>query len=153
MQERAQTPPVVILLVEDSDEDYAAFMRALQGDTDTVSVQRCTGGKAAIKYLHRQGCFAVPGRAPYPALVLLDLNLPGMDGRELLAALKADAHLQAIPVVIMTTSHDPRDIEWTAQHGASGYHIKAIDYTQFRDEIRQLIASCLGSHLLPPSWH
>ena len=92
-----------------------------------------------MEYLQGRGRFAVPGGAPRPALILLDLNLPGMDGRELLAAIKADAHLQSIPVVIVTTSHDPRDMAWTAQHGASGYHIKATDYTQFRDEIRQLI--------------
>jgi CheY-like chemotaxis protein len=148
MDERTHTTPV-ILLIEDSDEDYAAFERALHSAAVTVSLRRCTRGDAALEYLHRQGRFAAPEQAPRPALVLLDLNLPGMDGRDLLAAIKIDTHLQAIPIVIITTSHNPHDVEWCYQHGANAYQIKALDYTQFRDDMRLLVEYWLRVCLLP----
>src|SRR5262245_14864340 len=81
-------PMFSILLVEDSDEDYMAFTRALNDTAVTVALPRCTRGEEALDYLHARGRFADPGRAPRPALVLLDLNLPGMDGRELLTLIK-----------------------------------------------------------------
>ena len=91
-----------ILLVEDSDEDYLAFTRALRDTAVTVSLPRCTRGEEALDYLYGRGRFADPARAPRPTLVLLDLNLPGMDGRELLTIIKGDEHLKSIPVVIVT---------------------------------------------------
>ena len=150
MDERTHTTPV-ILLIEDSDEDYAAFQRALHGAAVPVSLHRCTRGDAALEYLHRQGRFAVPERAPRPALVLLDLNLPGTDGRELLAAIKIDTHLQSIPIVIVTTSHNPHDVEWCYRHGANAYQVKAVDYRQFRDDMRLLVEYWLRVCLLPRS--
>lgn len=148
MSERTQ-PTLSILLVEDSDEDYTALVRALRDAVVTVSLPRCTRGEEALEYLYGQGRFADPGQAPRPALVLLDLNLPGMDGRELLAAIKSDEHLKSIPVVIMTTSHNPRDVEWCYQHGANSYQVKAISYEQFRDAMRLLVEYWLSVCLLP----
>src|SRR4029453_764371 len=91
--ERTQTM-FSILLVEDSDEDYMAFMRALRDTVVTVSLPRCTRGEEALDYLYGRGRFADPAHAPRPALVLLDLNLPGMDGRGLLTTIKVVAHLR-----------------------------------------------------------
>ncbi len=150
MDERTHTTPV-ILLIEDSDEDYAAFERALRGAATMVSLHRCTRGDAALDYLRRQGRFAAPEHAPRPALVLLDLNLPGTDGRDLLATIKIDTRLQSIPIVIVTTSHNPNDVEWCYRHGANAYQVKAVDYTQFRDDMRLLVQYWLRVCLLPRS--
>jgi CheY-like chemotaxis protein len=145
-----RTPTILsILLVEDSDEDYLAFTRALRDTAVTVSLPRCTRGEEALDYLHRRGRFADPAQAPRPALVLLDLNLPGMDGRELLAMIKGDEHLQSIPVVIETTSRNPRDVEWCYQHGANGYQVKAIGFEQFKHSLRLLVEYWLTVCVLP----
>ena len=148
MSERTQTM-FSILLVEDSDEDYMAFTRALRDTAVTVSLPRCTRGEEALDYLYRRGRFAEPTNAPRPALVLLDLNLPGLDGRELLTMIKEDEHLKSIPVVIVTTSHNPRDVEWCYQHGANSYQVKAIGYEQFRSAMRLLVEYWLTVCVLP----
>jgi CheY-like chemotaxis protein len=138
-----------ILLIEDSDEDYLAFTRALRDTVVTVSLPRCTRGEEALDYLYGRGRFVDPARAPRPALVLLDLNLPGMDGRELLTIIKGDEHLKSIPVVIVTTSRNPRDVEWCYQHGANSYQVKAIGYEQFRNAMRLLVEYWLNVCVLP----
>ena len=138
-----------ILLVEDSDEDYMAFLRALRDMVVTVSLPRCTRGEEALDYLYGRGRFADLAHAPRPALVLLDLNLPGMDGRELLTIIKGDEHLRSIPVVIVTTSHNPRDVEWCYQHGANSYQVKAIGYEQFKSAMRLLVEYWLTVCVLP----
>jgi CheY-like chemotaxis protein len=145
---RTQTK-LPILLVEDSDEDYAALVRALHGTAARASLYRCTRGEEALDYLHGRERFADPGQAPRPALILLDLNLPGTDGRELLATIKGDVHFKSIPVVIVTTSHNPRDVEWCYDHGANSYQVKPMDYTKFRDEMRLLVEYWLSVCLLP----
>ncbi|HEY5865006.1 MAG TPA: response regulator [Candidatus Tectomicrobia bacterium] len=126
-----------------------AFTRALHDTTGTVALPRCTRGEEALDYLHARGRFAEPGQAPRPALVLLDLNLPGMDGRELLTRIKGDEDLKSIPVIIVTTSHNPRDVEWCYQHGANSYQVKAIGYQQFRDTMRLLVEYWLTVCVLP----
>jgi CheY-like chemotaxis protein len=138
-----------VLLIEDSDEDYTALVRALHGMVVTASLHRCTRGEEALDYLHGRGRFANPGQAPRPALILLDLNLPGMDGRELLATIKGDARFKSIPVVIVTTSHHARDVEWCYDHGANSYQVKPMDYTKFRDDMRLLVEYWLRVCLLP----
>jgi CheY-like chemotaxis protein len=146
----ARTPTQLpILLVEDSDEDYMALVRALTGTAVTASLHRCTRGEEALDYLHGRGRFAAPGHAPRPALVLLDLNLPGTDGRELLATIKGNAQLKSIPVVIVTTSHNPRDVEWCYDHGANSYQVKPMDYAKFRDQMRLLVEYWLRVCVLP----
>src|SRR5262245_65356096 len=82
--------PLPILLVEDSDEDYAALVRALDGLPAMASLHRCARGDEALDYLLGRGRFADPEKAPRPALILLDLNLPGIGGRELLTEIRGD---------------------------------------------------------------
>jgi CheY-like chemotaxis protein len=138
-----------ILLVEDSEEDYMAFTRALRDTAVTVALLRCTRGEEALDYLHGRGRFADPAHAPRPALILLDLNLPDMDGRELLTMIKGNEHLKSIPVVIVTTSHNPRDVEWCYQNGANSYQVKAIGYNHFRSAVRLLVEYWLTVCVLP----
>ena len=141
--------PLPILVVEDSDEDYLGLVRALDGMSAMASLHRCTRGEEALEYLHGRGRFADPGKAPRPALILLDLNLPGTDGRELLDEIRSDEKLRSIPVVIVTTSRHHLDVEWCYQNGANGYHVKAIDYPKFRNEMRLLVAYWLNVCVLP----
>jgi CheY-like chemotaxis protein len=138
-----------ILLVEDSDEDYTAFRRALRDVAVPVALYRCTRVEEALDYLRGQGCFTTPEQAPRPALILLDLNLPGTDGRELLATLKGDTQLRSIPVVIVTTARNPRDVEWCYAHGANGYQVKSMDYVIFRDELRRSVEHWLAASIRP----
>jgi CheY-like chemotaxis protein len=138
-----------ILLVEDSDEDYEALVRALNGTVLRASLHRCTRGEEALDYLYERGRFAAPAPAPRPVLILLDLNLPGIDGRELLTVIKGDAHLKSIPVIIVTTSHNPHDIAWCYAHGANSYQVKPMDYTEFRNDMRLLAEYWLSVCFLP----
>jgi CheY-like chemotaxis protein len=141
--------PLPVLLVEDSDEDYAALVRALDEMPAIAAFHRCTRGDEALDFLHGRGRFGEPPRAPRPALILLDLNLPGKDGRALLTEIRSDERLRSIPVVIVTTSRHRRDVDWCYRNGANGYHVKAFDYPRFRDEMRLLVAYWLNACVLP----
>ncbi len=126
-----------ILIVEDSDEQYAAVRRAFQKSEIVNPVARCTDGDEAIDYLFRTGPFA-GDVSPRPAVILLDLNLPGTDGRDVLERVKADAELRKIPVVILTTSDSPSDIQLCYRQGASSYIIKPIRFDEFLKKVRTL---------------
>jgi CheY-like chemotaxis protein len=143
--------PLPILVVEDSDEDYATLVRACNGMAALAALHRCKRADEALAYLRGQGPFTHPEKAPRPALILLDLNLPGTDGRQLLTEIKSDAQLRSIPVVIVTTSKHLRDVEWCYQHGANGYQLKDFDYAKFREELQMLVAYWLSVCVLPAS--
>jgi CheY-like chemotaxis protein len=143
-----------ILLVEDSDEDYAAFYRVFTQAArvgDHLNLVRCTKGDEALDYLHGRGRFAAPARATTPALILLDLNLPGADGRAVLAKIKADDRLRAIPVVIFTTSSNPRDVQECYAGGANSYVVKGVDYAHFKRSIQLLAEYWLTVNTYPHS--
>ena len=93
-------------------------------------------GIEALEFLRREG--ERYAAMPHPDLILLDLNMPRMDGRKLLEALKQDAKLRDIPVVVLTTSEVERDVVSSYQLGAAGYITKPVDITQFMDAIRQV---------------
>ncbi|WP_165251916.1 response regulator [Paludisphaera soli] len=126
-----------ILVVEDSDEQFAAVRRAFQKSEIVNPVDRCTDGDEAIDYLFRTGRFAGQA-AVQPAVILLDLNLPGTDGRDVLERVKADAELRKIPVVVLTTSDNPSDIQLCYRQGASSYIIKPICFDEFLKKVRTL---------------
>jgi len=137
-----------ILLVEDSPEDFETTRRAFRRAGLRNPMLHCPTGDDALDFLHHRGRYT-QATAPRPGIILLDLNLPGTDGRELLAEIRSDEDLRSIPVVIVTTSRHHRDVEWCYQHGANGYHVKAIDYAKFRDEMRLLVAYWLRACVLP----
>jgi len=141
--------PLPILVIEDSDEDYAALVRALNGMPALASLHRCTRGDEALDYLHGRSRFADSATAPRPVLILLDLNLPDKDGRALLTEIRSDERLRSIPIVVVTSSKRQRDVQWCYEHGANGYHVKAIDYPRFRDEMRLIVAYWLSVCVLP----
>lgn len=127
-----------ILLVEDSPEDFETTQRAFRRSGLKNPIFRCSDGDEALDFLHRRGGFADPDKAPRPGVILLDLNLPGTDGREVLADIKADPSLQQIPVIVLTTSSDDRDIDACYRAGASSYIQKPVDLEGFMKAIERL---------------
>lgn len=113
-----------LLLVEDSDEDFESLTWAMRRLTVTNSLVRCRDGGEALDYLHRRGRYADRDPASVPSMILLDLNLTEMDGRQVLSALKADERFRRIPVVIWTSSQNPRDVEYCYGSGANSYILK-----------------------------
>ena len=138
-----------ILLVEDSPEDYEATVRALTRAGLAHPVFRCESGDEALDFLYRRGAYSDPASAPRPGVVLLDLNLPGTDGREVLAQVKGDADLQSIPVLVLTTSSDKRDIERCYQSGANSYIKKPVDLIGFMQAVQSLKDYWLEVVVLP----
>jgi CheY-like chemotaxis protein len=129
------SPNQPILLVEDSPEDFETAERAFRRSGLKNPIIRCADGDEALELLFRRGRFA---DAPRPGVVLLDLNLPGTDGREVLAEIKAAPQLKHIPVIVLTTSSDDRDVQACYQAGASSYIQKPVDLEGFMRAIERL---------------
>jgi CheY-like chemotaxis protein len=129
------SPNQPILLVEDSPEDLETTERAFRKSGLKNPILRCCDGDEALDFLFRRGSFA---DAPRPGVILLDLNLPGTDGREVLAEIKASSHLKHIPVIVLTTSSDDRDVRACYQAGASSYIQKPVDLDGFMRAIERL---------------
>jgi CheY-like chemotaxis protein len=108
-----------IMLVEDSPEDRMATLRAFKKAGMTNPVISCVNGDDALDFLYQRGAYSSAITASRPALILLDLNMPGTDGREVLSEIKNNNDLKSIPVVVLTTSSDARDIETCYQAGAN----------------------------------
>lgn len=138
-----------ILLVEDSPEDTEAVLRAFRKSGLINPIRHCADGDEALDYLHRRGPYAEPDAAPRPSVVLLDLNMPGTDGREVLAEIKQDEALKQIPVVVLTTSSDERDIEKCYEMGANSYIKKPVDLDGFMRAIQLLRDYWLQIVILP----
>ena len=127
-----------ILIVEDSDDDFFATMRAFKKVNLANPIQRCHNGDQALDYLYQRGEFSAPDRAPRPGIVLLDLNLPGTDGREVLRAIKSNPQMNNIPVIVLTTSYARQDIERCYEAGADSYVQKPVDFAGFVDAITRI---------------
>lgn len=141
----------LILVVEDSDEQYMAVLRAFRKSGVANPTTRCVDGDEALDYLFREGRFAEPGSASRPAVVLLDLNLPGTDGHEVLCRIKSDPGLRKIPVVVLTTSADPGDVALCYSAGASSYIIKPMRFDDFLQKVRALKEYWFEAVALPTS--
>lgn len=128
----------LILIVEDSPEDFEAMMRAFKKAGLRNPTARCEDGDEALDYLYQRGAHANTEVARRPALILLDLNLPGTDGRQVLETIKSDPELRSIPVVVLTTSRDPLDIEKCYSFGANSYIQKPVDLAGFVTALERL---------------
>ena len=127
-----------ILIVEDSDDDFFATQRAFKKAGLANPIRRCSNGDQAVDYLFQRGDFADPEGSPRPSVVLLDLNLPGLDGRDVLKLVKSDPELRKIPVIVLTTSAAEQDIERCYAAGANSYVKKPVDLEGFVVAIARL---------------
>lgn len=132
------TPEHSILLVEDSPEDREATIRAIRKSGVASPIHCCGTGDDALEFVFQRGKYAAPASAPRPSVVLLDLNLPGTDGREVLSVMKSTDHLRPIPVIVLTTSTDERDVNACYQMGANSYVKKLVDLAAFLAAIQRL---------------
>ena len=126
-----------ILLVEDSPNDIELTLAALAENHLANEVVVVRDGAEALDYLHRRGIFKLRARGN-PAVVLLDLKLPKVDGLEVLEQLKKDAALQAVPVVMLTSSREEQDLARSYKLGVNAYLVKPVEFTQFVDSIKEL---------------
>ncbi len=135
-----------ILLIEDNPADARLVQEALAENKLLLDLQVAHNGEQALARLMRQGDHR---DAKLPDLILLDLNLPGMDGKEVLGRIKQDPDLKRIPVVILTTSHADRDIVQTYNLNANAYVIKPLDFDQFMHIVRSTTQFWLTVAVLP----
>jgi two-component system, response regulator len=127
----------IIFLVEDNAMDEELTIRALKKNNLANPVVVARDGAEALEYLFAQGAHA--GEPPLtPRIILLDLNLPKVDGLEVLRALRADPRTKLLPVVILTSSQQEQDLARSYSLGANSYVRKPVDFTEFVDAIRQL---------------
>ena len=145
--EREGCRPIVILMVEDNPGDVRLTVEALKEGKVRNILHTVEDGEAAMKFLHRQEPYA---KAPRPDLVLLDLNLPKKNGREVLAEIKADPELRRIPVVILTVSKAEQDILRTYDLHANCYISKPVDLEQFLTVVKSIENFWLTVVKLPP---
>jgi len=132
------TPNQSVLLVEDNNEDYETTKRAFRKAGLRNNLHRCKDGDEALDYLHRRGKYGDPEISPRPGIILLDLNLLATDGRQVLRNIKTDKRLRTIPVIVLTTSEDERDIQMCYENGANSYMHKPLDLAGFFAAIQQL---------------
>lgn len=120
--------PITILLADDDEDDRLMTRDALRDARLTNELQFCFDGVDLLDYLKRRGRWSAAGAAPRPGLVLLDLNMPRMDGREALTAIKADPELRAIPVIVLTTSKADEDIIRSYDLGVNSFITKPVTF-------------------------
>ena len=138
---------VEILLVEDNEGDVLMTQEAITEADVATHLSVVEDGVEAIRFLRRMGPYT---DAPRPDLILLDLNLPRKDGQEVLAEIKADVKLRAIPVVVLTTSQADKDVETAYELNANCYIVKPVDYDRLMEIIRCIEEFWLTVVKLPP---
>jgi CheY-like chemotaxis protein len=125
--------PHVILLADDDPDDIEMTRRALAKNDLGAEVYTVGDGEALLDFLNHRAAYAPPARTPTPSLILLDLNMPKMDGREALAEIKSDPKLHGIPVVVMTTSTADQDIARAYELGCNSFISKPITLAELVD--------------------
>ena len=138
----SKTPPM-ILLVEDNEDDFEATQRSLEKNHFINPVHWCQSGQEALDYLFENN------NKQMPDLVLLDLNMPGIDGRQVLQRIKDNDKTKKIPVIILTTSGDPIDIEMCYKLGASTYIQKPVNFESLTEAVKTIKDYWFGVAILP----
>lgn len=140
----------LILIVDDSDDDFEATTRALFRNHNLANpIHRCENGEDTLDFLYHRGAYAPPNAPARPGIILLDLNMPGVDGRQVLKEIKNDEELKSIPVIVMTNSDDEKDIADCYRMGANTYIVKPIDWERFLEAISRLKEYWFGIAILP----
>ncbi len=136
-----------ILLVEDNEDDVMLTRKGFQRAKLKIHLHHVENGEDCMAFLRKKGSFAT---APTPDLILLDLNMPVMDGREVLAEMVQDDALNHIPVVILTTSEDERDVLEMYKLRCSAYTTKPVDFNNFLKVVQGIADFWLTLVVLPP---
>ena len=129
---------VDILMVEDNPDDEQLTLRAFAKNHLTNKVHVVRDGQEALDYVFCKGKYADRNIADHPHVILLDIKLPLIDGIEVLRRIKADERTKTIPVVMLTSSHEERDLVETYRLGVNSYIVKPVDFEQFTDSARSL---------------
>ncbi len=137
-----------LLIAEDSDEDFEVLELLMQQMQVRNPIYRCTNGDKVLDFVYKDGEGLQPS-IQRPSVILLDLNLPGTDGREVLEQLKQDQILREIPIVVFTTSSNPRDIEFCYENGANGYLIKPVDSDELERTVQAFVDYWLKANVPP----
>ncbi len=128
--------PIHILLVEDSPADVELTLRAFKRRKLSNPVAVARDGEEALDYIHRRGAFGAG--APVPGLILLDLRLPKVDGLEVLRQLKEHPVYRNVPVVVLTTSGEDRDVARSYELGAASYIVKPVEFEKFQEVVERI---------------
>lgn len=143
--------PITILMAEDDEDDRLLTREAMEEARLINDLRFVEDGVELLQYLRREGRWTDPGEAPRPGLILLDLNMPRMDGRTALSKIKADPDLRGIPVVVLTTSKAEEDILRSYDLGAASFITKPVDFSSLVGMVRTLDDYWTGIVRLPPS--
>lgn len=140
----------VILLVEDNRDDQDLTLRALRRNNIRNEIVIANDGVEALDYLFATGSYSERDPSQTPVLVLLDLKLPKVDGLQVLARLRADPRTSFLPVVILTSSTEDRDLVESYRSGANSYVQKPVDFVEFTEAVHQLGLYWLILNRAPP---
>jgi len=145
-----EAKPALILLVEDDRGSQELTRRALDEGKFRNELRIVEDGEEALAYLFRRGKYKDPATSPTPDLLLLDLNLPRVDGREVLEQVRADSKLRRMAVVVLTTSRQEEDILRSYELGCNSFITKPVDLNQFMQVIQALERYWFQIGVLPP---
>lgn len=134
-----------ILVVEDSDEDFDTLREVAEEVAKPWLLRRASTGDDCLRLLLED----VERESTLPTLVLLDLNVPGMDGRQALAAIRQKERLRHLPVVVLSTSKNPADVAYCYALGANAYHVKPVDYADHLTVLDRILTYWLTTVTLP----
>lgn len=143
-------PAVVILVAEDDLGDQILIREALQASPASKEIFIVGDGEEALEYLYRSGRYAAPDAKPIPDLILLDLNMPRLGGKEVLARLKTDVERKTIPIVVFTTSGRDEDVLQCYALGVNSYVQKPADFDQFQTTMHNLQHYWIEVGIFPP---
>lgn len=146
MSNSDSTPKIEILLVEDNPGDIVLFMEALEESHNRSNLNTVEDGEEAINFLQQRGRFKY---VPRPQLIILDLNLPRLNGREVLQEIRSKSEFDSIPIVVLTTSKSDRDMAEAYSLHANCYIVKPVDLKQFMNVLKQIINFWLNIAHLP----
>lgn len=138
-----------ILVVEDNPADLEFTLRGLEALPYVTQIDVARDGEEALAYLLQQGIHE--GRGTSPRLVLLDLKLPRIDGIEVVRTVRQEAHLAIVPIVVLSSSEEPKDVFDCLAAGANGYVVKPVDYRRLREALAHIAEYWLRLNRLPGS--
>ncbi|MBE7383511.1 MAG: response regulator [Leptolyngbya sp. SIO1E4] len=141
--------PNPLLVIEDSNADFRMLKRLLRQMDVQNPIYRCQTGDEALELMYRTGRYEASEPVPQPTIIMLDLNLPGTDGRAVLARLKQDQAFSKIPIIVFTTSSAQSDIEFCYQQGANGYMVKPVENQALKDMVQAFVDYWLGANTSP----